>query len=62
MMTRKEHYDAIAHIIGNEMALGVNLIPEEDDEWQYRRKRAVIDRAYSSLRQGREVWVLHGRA
>ena len=33
-MTRKQHYDAIAHIIGNEMALGVNLIAEEDDEWQ----------------------------
>jgi hypothetical protein len=33
-MTRKQHYEAIARIIGNEMALGVNLIPEEDNEWQ----------------------------
>lgn len=29
-MTRKQHYEAIARIIGNEMALGVNLIREED--------------------------------
>ena len=62
-MTRKEHYDAIAHIIGNEMALGVNLIPEEDDEWQYRSKaRGHRPRLQLLLRQGREVWVLHGRA
>jgi hypothetical protein len=33
-MTRKQHYDAIARIIGNEMALGVNLLREEDQEWQ----------------------------
>lgn len=33
-MTRKQHYEAIAKIIGNEMALGVNLMPEEREDWQ----------------------------
>jgi hypothetical protein len=33
-MTRKQHYEAIANIIGNEMALGVNLLPEEREDWQ----------------------------
>lgn len=33
-MSRKQHYEAIARIIGNEMALGVNLIPEDDRDWQ----------------------------
>jgi hypothetical protein len=33
-MTRKQHYEAIANIIGKEMALGVNLLPEEREDWQ----------------------------
>jgi hypothetical protein len=33
-MTRKQHYEAIAQIIGNEMSLGVNLMREETEDWQ----------------------------